>query len=448
LKNVRLIRSLAARYKLVLVPGTFPVGYSNDLLALQPSLAEGLSVRDVPFVVRGGIAHLAADPSLHLPAHPTWMDKSVRLSQGVAMVNNPTGNARLVFKMTLHPFWSYHLRVWIRTRHFTGRPHLEVLAGPHNRSLQYQSLSTRPSQKWRRYDVVFDTLQHRNVRIYFGSWGAARGMLEWRAWTIHVAGLVNVLSRRGAPTTVAGYRPGIDFIVPHDPLLGQSPYAGEYTSWHRPAILQFRRPMPNGKVVHVSWYYPPIFYHGQVTGAIESPRFIQLLAAQAARVGRLFQSGHYMLNIDELRAAGWDLDGAPRKQSPGALLAHVVRVGQHLFRGAKIYVWSDMFDPFHNAQKKYFLVNGSLRQSWRGLNRRTVIINWGSPHKRRSLRFFARLGNRQIVAAYYDAPLTQTAAWLRAARGVPGVIGYMYTTWRGDYRKLAAFASLVRRGYR
>ena len=202
--------------------------------------------------------------------------------------------------------------------------------------------------------------------------------------------------------------------------------------------------MADGTVLKVSWYYPPIIYGGAVAGDIQSPAFIRLLAREAAAVRAMFHSRHYMLSIDELRVLGWDRPGAAGDRPAGAILARVTRDCRSLFHGDRIYTWSDMFDPWHNARAHYFLVHGSLKGSWSGLSRRMVIINWNAGHKRRSLKFFSRLGNRQIIAAYYDAPMRDTRSWLQAAHGTPGVIGYMYTTWRQNYRKMGAFARMVR----
>ncbi|MGC8559767.1 MAG: hypothetical protein ACP5O1_03720 [Phycisphaerae bacterium] len=443
-QNVRRVRVLAKHLHLTLVPAVCPIGYSNDLLALKPSLAAGLPVKSVPFVVRHQVASVLPEPKYDLPPRPPWMDSDIQFSHGEARTINPPGNARLVFSLAVHPFWAYHLRVWIRTKSFTGRPHIEVLAGRHNKNLQHEDLAVARTQTWRRYDVVFDSLKHHHVRIYLGTWGAARGELAWKDWSLQVAGLVNPLSRPGAPTRVAGFRPGVDYIVPHDPLLGRDPYPGEYSAWHHPVAIRFIKPVPDGTVVKVSWYYPPIIYGGEVAGDIQSHAFLHLLADQAAYVRSMFHSHHYMLSIDELRVMGWDHavagDGAA-----GRILARTTEYCRRLFSGDRLYTWSDMFDPLHNARKHYFLVHGSLRGSWRGLGRRMVIINWNSGHKRRSLEFFSRRGNKQIIAAYYDAPLSHTRNWLRAARGITGVIGFMYTTWRGDYRQMSAFARLVSR---
>jgi hypothetical protein len=72
------------------------------------------------------------------------------------------------------------------------------------------------------------------------------------------------------------------------------------------------------------------------------------------------------------------------------------------------------------------------------------IVNWNAGRARESLRFFARRGHRQVIAGFYDGPVEETAHWLRAARGVPGVRGFVYATWRGNYDELESFARIVR----
>ncbi len=446
-RNVVRVRKLAARLGLVLVPSLFPIGYSNDILYDNPSLAEGLPVRDAPFVVENQIATPQPDPKISLGRRPTWKDSDIQLRNGTATLHNPPGNARLVFERTLHPFREYHIRVFIRTTQFTGRPRIAVLAGHSGRGLQYEALSVRPSQNWTRNDVVFDTLNHRHVTIYFGVWGSARGTLQWKQWSLSPAGLVNVLSRPGAPTSVAGYTSGGDYQPIVDRKLGNRPWPGEYTAWHKPIRIHFIRPIANGTIVRVSWYFPPIFYHGQVAACMASRQFRKLLAANAQSVRAAFHSGHYMMEIDENRVLNWDLSCRRLHATPGGILANTTRYCRRLLHGAKIYTWSDMFDPYHNAHGHYYLVHGSYAGSWKGLGRRTIVMNWNGGHKRKSLQFFARLGNRQIIAAYYDAPLSQTASWIAAAKPVRGVIGYMYTTWDGDYRQMGAFAALVKRAY-
>ena len=52
--NVRQVRQACRRLKLDCIACVCPMGYSNDLLSRDVNLAEGLPVRDAPFVVRGG----------------------------------------------------------------------------------------------------------------------------------------------------------------------------------------------------------------------------------------------------------------------------------------------------------------------------------------------------------------------------------------------------------
>src|SRR5437660_7426789 len=60
-QNVARVREAAAAAKIEIIPTVFPIGYSSGLLAHDPNLAEGLPVRDAPFVVKGREAVLAAD---------------------------------------------------------------------------------------------------------------------------------------------------------------------------------------------------------------------------------------------------------------------------------------------------------------------------------------------------------------------------------------------------
>jgi hypothetical protein len=112
---------------------------------------------------------------------------------------------------------------------------------------------------------------------------------------------------------------------------------------------------------------------------------------------------------------------------------------------ARLYVWSDMFDPNHNAVPgPYYLVNGPFTGSWEGLPENVTVMNWNSDRKEKSLKFFAERGNPQIIAGYYDGPPERLREWFAAVKSVPGSVqGVMYTTWRGDYSQLEKFGALI-----
>ncbi len=117
--------------------------------------------------------------------------------------------------------------------------------------------------------------------------------------------------------------------------------------------------------------------------------------------------------------------------------------------GKPVYVWSDMFDPNHNAKKTgyYYLVKGEgpWHGGWEGLDKDVIVVNWnGGQGRKESLKWFAGRGHKQILAGYYDAPVGNVTPWLKEASEVDGVIGVMYTTWSNDYSKLEAFMEKIR----
>jgi hypothetical protein len=71
-----------------------------------------------------------------------------------------------------------------------------------------------------------------------------------------------------------------------------------------------------------------------------------------------------------------------------------------------------------------------------------IIANWNGGKPRESLKFFAERGHRQIIAGYYDAD-DNFAKWDEGARDIPGVFGFMYTTWQNRYDDLERYGRLL-----
>lgn len=440
--NVDRVKRIAAEQKLTIVPAIFHVGYSNSMLWHDPNLAEGLPVKDALFVVKGNEARLVADPPVALKPRPDWNDPTVTLADGIATVRSHQGNARFVYKLEVAPYRCYHVAVELRTSDFSGRPEIKALAG--EQSLQYQHLGTKRTQEWTQHHVVFNSLEHRQVNLYFGVWGDAKGELQWRGWNIEEAGLVNVLRRPGAPCVVRGYTEGRDYEPIKDPRLGNEPWPGEYHAWHEPPAIKTKG-MPDGTQLRVSWFHPAIIYDGQVSCCPAEPKTMTLLADEARRVREAFKAGGYMFSHDEIRTLNRDESCARHGPDAGVILADHFRRCAAMLGGDDIYVWSDMFDPHHNAVKNYYLVRGDLAGAWEGLDPRVIIVNWNFDRRDASLKFFADRGHRQVIAGYYDAEVGQIRSWLESAAKVKGVVGVMYTTWANNYTDLEAFAGACRR---
>jgi hypothetical protein len=456
-RNLERVKAAAASNRLEIVPALFSLGYSNDLLWHDPNLIEGLPVTNALFVVRGGEARLEPDPPVSLPggdcedlARWSWKDDCVVPEAGTARVSDPAGrNARLVARVTVRPFRQYHVSVRVRTREFRGTPEIKVLAG--ERVLNFNSLGVRPTQDWQTHHAVFNSLNHSNVAVYFGCWDGRTGTLWWDDARLEEVGLLNVIRRAGAPLTVRTEEgtplvEGRDFEPVRDPLMGCRPWNGAYDVYHEPPVIRTR--LPDGTRLRVSYYHAVTVHDDQAMICPSEPRTVELLRDQARRMHAAWGARGYFMSHDEIRVLNWCAACQRRGLEAGALLADNVRTCIRILRevnpGGRIYVWSDMFDPQHNARADYYLVRGDLRGAWEGLDRDVIVVPWYFEKRAESLKWFADRGHRQVIAAYYDAVPERVLDWLAAAREIPGVEGVMYTTWEQRYADLERFAGLVR----
>jgi len=491
-RNVARLRAHCRKRKLACIASVFPIGYSEGLLAHDPDLAAGLPVVGAPFVVRGrtivpaGPAATLANPSFeqhrgHRPTGWRFADMPGKISfidtkvvrHGKASLrmqdihtHHPThGNGRVMQTVKVQPFGYYHVSAWVKTKAFAaaGNVRIAVLTAD-GASLNHYQPRIRPTQDWRRVDITFNSLDHDEVRLYLGVWGGKGGTIWWDDVRIEAGGLVNLVRRKGAPlriTDAAGktvYLEGRDFAGAVDPLLGSKPWAGAYSVWHTPPVMTVPAGsrLRDGQRVRVSYCHAVLVHHGQVMCCLAEPKIYEILAWQISRVRKHLAPDGYFMQHDEIRVQGWDDSCRRSGKTPGQLLAENVRRCAAIIRkadpGKPIYVWSDMFDPNHNARKtgRYYLVRGDgpWHGSWLGLPRDVVVVNWHGhkPGRAESLKFFAGRGHRQILAGYYDAAPERIVDWLADAAGVKGISGVMYTTWRSHYADLEAFLAAARRG--
>jgi hypothetical protein len=454
--NIERVKRTAAALRLDVVPAVFHVGYSEAMLWHDPNLAEALPVKDARFVVRGGRAQLEPDPVPQLRGGDmsdltlwAWKDPNMVAAAGAVRVTDPRGaNARISQRLRLTPFRQYHLSVRVKTQEFRGQPEVKLLAG--KRSLNHANLGVKSTQDWTTHHVVFNSLEHADVQLYLGAWGATTGSLWWDDVRLDETALVNLVRRPGAPLIVrcddgTPLAEGRDFERIVDPRSGTVPWPGGFEVWHEPPAIMTG--LPDGTRLRVSFYHVVTVYNGQVTICPSEPRTVELLRDEARRVHAAWGARGYMMSHDEIRCLNWCDACRRRGLTPGQILADNVRTCAAILRatnpGGRIYVWSDMFDPNHNARDDYYLVNGTLAGSWEGLDRDVVIVPWHFAKRAESLRFFADRGHEQIIAGYYDAAPERIRDWLSAARQVRGVTGVMFTTWKRNYDDLERFAELV-----
>jgi len=489
--NLDRARKAAERVGIELIPCVMPVGYSGSILMNNPNLAAALPVRDCVFEVRSGKAVIADAENLlpfgdfeqakgNQPAGWDWVDgpgKSVfrdgevRHGGAAAMrmetfrKGNEHGNCRLFKKLTLKPWHQYHLSLWMRTRGVSNPGDIRAaVLSPDGRSLNYTGLRAKATQGWTEHHVVFNPLEHTEVRLYVGIWGGREGTIWIDDVRLHPVAGINLLRRDGCPVKVAddeglAFAEGRDFETWEYPKMGRDPWPGAYKVIHPepPIVLKAGSRIRDGQRLRVSYYHTQIVYDDQVCCCLSHPELFRHLEQQVRDVKKFLAPRKYFMSHDEIRIAGWcklcraaDTPSNPYRTA-GQVLAENVRRCTGIIRKvdprAEVFVWSDMFDPHHNARDNYYLVASTLEGSWEGLAKDIRIGNWNAGHRDASLGFFAERGHKQIVAAYYDSGTwkVELARWLDAARKAGGVEGVIYTTWRGDYSQLEAFAAALPR---
>jgi len=429
----------AASRGLRVMPTVVPYGHSNDVLKQNPNWAEGQRVVGTRFQVDGASRMLRQVKSLH---------EASNLAPG------PLLNA----KFQLTPWRQYHIHLAVRTRSFRGLAQLEVSDGAANRL--DVNLQPRVDEEWTALDYTFNSAESSALRIQAGIFGPHSGELEVGQFLIEETALVYVLRRAGTPLRV--YDPehperqfveGRDFLHVDDAKLLRSPeFAGDNFHDPGPVTLPPGTTLRPGQTVAMDYYAVTPVYGEAVSACLTDPAVERWMVRNAQAAAALLpQKSGLFLSHDEIRQMNSCALCRARNLSAGGLLArHIGGLTEQLSLLGPLYIWSDMFDPGHNAHDHFYQVEGSLAGSWKGLDSQVTVMNWNLDHLHNSLVWFSGddprqpVPHRQIIAGFYDPASHDAAAEVRRewaqARGVPGIAGAMYTTWTDDYTQLEAFA--------
>lgn len=484
--NVRKVRDSLRSHGMKCIASVCPVGYSGGIMGHDPNLAEGLPVIDAPFVARGGKLVPSDDSAAvangsfeqykgNAPAGWSFIDQPGKISfvdtdvkfegkaslrmQDIGISDSVNGHGRAHQAIKVRPFRYYHVSAEIKTQDFEAADEIRIaILAKDGTSLNYYQPAVKKTQDWRRADITFNSLEFDEVRLYVGVWGGKGGKLWIDDVKIEPGGFNNVIRRDGAPLKIAAadgkttYVEGKDFARVADPLMGMDPYAGAFTVWHKqPEIaVPAGSGIADGQTVLASYYHPAIVHSSQVMCCLCEPKVYDILRWQIQQVHKNLSPDGYFLQHDEIRSQGYDASCVGSGKTPGANLAdnlaRCVKMVRDEDAGKPLYVWSDMFDPNHNAKKagRYYLVKGvgPWYESWKDFPQSLVVVNWAQ-NDAKTLDFFAAMGNEQILAGYYDADPKRITQWLKLALKVKGVRGVMYTTWRNNYKDMETFAGLI-----
>jgi hypothetical protein len=468
-------KSICERYHLELVPSMFGTGYGGGILSHDRNLAEGLLAKDALFIVEGGQArfspenstsfanggfeeHRGGRPGGYLPGVNAAIDTTVFHSGNVSLRlagfgSKPDDSAHIVQQITLKPYRQYRLSLWVKTEDV--KPGL--LAGIQAQSEDGRSLHPWEPQlsgtsDWRQLVSGFNSSSAAKFKLDIGIFEAAKGATG-TVWIddvkVEEVGLLNVLRRDGTPVSVrdeksgALYEEGKDYAPIADPPL-------TFRWDHEGPLI---RVLPGGRIregarLRVSYYHGTTIYQGQVPVCLSEPKTQAIWDQQARLIHDLLAPHKYMMAMDELRMANsceaCKRLGLSTAELVGRAATRQFNAIRALDPKAEVYVWSDMYDPNHNARNRYYLAEGDITGSWNYIPKELKIVCWYYERRRLSLEHFSRLGFQTLAGAYYDADnLDNPKGWLEALDQTPGAIGIMYTTWQDKYGLLPNFGDLV-----
>jgi hypothetical protein len=464
-------KAICDRYHLDFVPPLFSTGYGGGILKHDKNLAEGVLARDALFIVKGGEARFSPEASTSFTNGGFENGLTGYESIEKASIDNEVAHtgksslrlegwggkaddtAHVVQAVSVKPYRQYRLSCWVKSEGVKPT----ILFGIHadtqdGRSLHPWEPRISGTSGWKQLISGFNSSSAGKFRLDIGVFEIEKGAAG-KVWVddlkIEEVGLLNVVRRGGTPVTVSDektgalYQEGKDYAAVADPQLN---FRWNHDS---PAIAI----LPGGRIkegarLRVSYYHGTTIYQDQVPICLSEPKTYDIWKRQARLVHDLLAPRRYMMSMDELRMGGSCETCKRRKLTMAEIVGDATtrqfRMIRELDPKAEVYVWSDMYDPNHNARDKYYLVEGDLTGSWNYIPKDLKIVCWNFEKRRPSLDFFSKLGFQTLAAAYYDADnLDNVNGWLEALDQTPGALGIMYTTWQHKFKLLAPFGDLV-----
>lgn len=478
---VQRVLAEAKKLDMKVVPHVYPIGYGGSWLWYDGNLGAGIPARNVPFIVQNGSAGPAPDPDLQLknggfenadgdqlanwqqpsPGQLTFVDKEVKHGGNSSLRINGKGTARVSQTFNVKPYQYYRLTVWTKAQDLQADSESflgSTLSGSKRRPI-YANLGVRNNEDWTKHELTFNTFEGGELKFSIGVSDGQKGTLWVDDLTIEPAGLLHVLRREMCPLKVTSedgatvYEEGKDFKPVADPSVAAKPFNGYRFDHVGPKIeLTDNSRIKAGQKLLVSFFHPGRIYGSQTVISIQDPKVFELMDKQAQYMAKVWNTYGYFMKQDEVRAGGYEVQPNGESLTSGQLLARQTKLGYDLIKkyqpSAKVYAWSDMYTPFHNARPgPYYYANGDWTGAWEGLPSDVIIMNWHSPTSQ-NIKWFADRGHEQVLCGYYDVKGTEGLKknilnWMKVSEGTPKIDGIMYTTWTNNYANMAEFFKLV-----
>ena len=474
LRRLTRLKQTCDSLKVEIIPMGFSVGYGSGVLAHNKNLAAGLPVQGALYVAAQQEAHFVPDSPLKL-VNGGFEERSGNLPAGFALHGGAAsmdtavfysgkasvrfdiagvaaGDTYLAQDLRTTPYRCYRLRCRVKTEDVTPGTlfHLWAIA-PDGRDLAYLEHRLPATSGWTQVDWAFNSWYAEHVSFRLGVSDGKAGKVWADDVEVEETGLTNVLCRPGTPVVVRDEKTGQVYEEDRDYAPIADPRLDFRWEHDGPSI----RLLPGGRIrpgdrLRVDYFHGTTIYRDQVPIDMSEPEVYEIWKKQIPLVEKYLAPQKYFLSMDEVRIGGFCKACKDRHLSMAEILGDCLKRQVAMIRavnpGAQVFVWSDMFDPNHNARKQYYLIDGSFEGTWKHMPRKMTIACWYYEKRDLSLPFFSKIGYPTLAGAYYDADnLDNPKGWLQSLDRTHGAVGIMYTTWENKYKLLPAFGDLVSR---
>lgn len=475
LSHLQAVKTTCDNLGLELIPSVFSVGYGGGILSHNRHLAEGLPVRDAAFVVHGNEARFEPDHPVTIvngsfeefkgnqfpgfgfhdsPGVISHVDTNTVHSGRAALrlegfQTDRYGHGRIMQKVSVQPQRCYRMSLWVKTERLQPATAFRVTVLAGDRELAPRTFPVKATSDWQKLTLLVNSLEFDSMNVYAGVWEGKEGRVWLDDWFIEEVGPINALRRPGTPLTVRSEDRSTTYQEGQDYEVFASPEFSHYRldQPNPPIRLRPGGPIHEGDRLRVSWFHPMLIHDSQVTVCMAENQLDEIFDHEARLLAEQLHPRKILLNMDEVRMGGTCEKCRDKNMAEllGGCIGRQVDALRRYSPEARIYIWSDMLDPNHNARGQYYLVRGDFTGSWNYVPKDLIVTVWGGAPREQSLRFFADHGFQTLVACYYDADdLKEVRGWQAFASKVPNVRGFMYTPWLKKYDLLPDFGKLLR----
>ncbi len=466
-----------------IIPLIGSFGWGSNILWQNPNLAEGLRVESQVFKVNGNSAELVkgkiefsnggferyngdvADnyEFQEKPGEISFIDIK-EYTEGKSSLRfqnfylDKYKQARVMHKVKVLPKKSYRVDCSIKTQLFTPSDSIKLVCidqngkvlGTERNSTVWQKKYTDCDNGWYKITMGFNSMENTFVNIYAGAWGAEEGIFWIDDLTVQEVGLVNILRRNGTPLCIRNrengqiYEEGIDYEFVRDTIMDF-----EFDHCSESIKIPLQSSIKDGTFLLVDYYHGLGMDHDQISVCMSEETSYDILEKNIqALVGRL-ESSKFFISLDEVIMGGTCALCSCCEKKPGLIMSQCVIRQMAIVRkykpSANFFIWSDMFDPYHNADRQYGLCEGYYG-AIEPLPKDITFVCWNNKVIEKSINFFASKGFSVMAGAYYDdKSMNSTEECVSALKSTNKQIKILYTTWKKDYSMLKEFSEMVRK---